>query len=469
MNILIIPLILLPFIFERIFPYLNNLIPVGYDPGFYLYLFKKYSEISLFSFNNLPPWLINMDEIGIGMVGKFLTVFFLSEKILIPLIIFFSVLLFFSVYFLSKKLWGEKTAFWSSFIFACSAIQFRVYWYFYLKNIAAMSFLLFAFYFLSSGSYLAIIFSVLVFYFHRPTAIILLITLLVSLIFQKKERKYYSIVLISTLILSLPYYIITYNNSIKPLIGMVVNSFLPKAVGGSLGIPSGSFFDIDQFLLLSLPYLFFGLYGFYLNFKQKKNLFLTIPFIFTFIVVFFRLFFSRRIIPFFDLFLIIFAGFGVVEFSKSKLFNNLPKFIKRTSGFIYALILIVFISICVYKTGQPLITEDEFKEIRMLNKVEENAYILVTDAEYTPWVYGWSDRKPIAPGFGEYDIYWTTEDWFKFWKSGDRDIELQLLQKLPKPLYIYSGDHQATSNKFKLEGECFEKINYRTYRFLCSK
>jgi hypothetical protein len=144
----------------------------------------------------------------------------------------------------------------------------------------------------------------------------------------------------------------------------------------------------------------------------------------------FNFFFSRRFIPFADLFLILLSGYGVVSLFKGK----------RILSIIYAGLLVIFIIVFIRQTAKPWIFPDELREIQMLSETEPEAYVLATDPEYTPWIFGWSNRKTIAPGYGEYDIYWTEADWRKFWAVNNRETEKGLLLKLPNPLYIYHGD-----------------------------
>lgn len=435
------------FVFLRIYAYFSTSIPLGYDPGFYFYLFKKYAVISPFSFNLLPLWIREMYQPGIPLLGRTLTIFFSPEKILIPLQVFFQILLFCAVYLLSKKLWDKKTALWTIFIFACSALQYHFYWYYYLKNIAALAFMILTLYFLLSKSYLVIIPMVLVFYFHQQTAVFLLGLLFICLLMQKDLRKYYGRVILISLTAGALYYLPTFNQSIKPLIRPVLNTF---------GVPSGSFYGIKQALLLSLPYLPFGLWGFWLLRKQKRIALIMIPLLIIMVIVIFGFFFSRRFIPFLDLFLIFFAGYGAAHFFKNR----------RIAKYVYISAMVIFITFFIHKTGHPLIEKDELNEIRMLSQTERDAYVLVTDNYYTPWVYGWSDHKPITPGFGEYDIYWTIPEWHQFWESDSRETEKNLLLKLPKPLYIYKGD-MSSPIKADFSGDCFERINWRTYKFIC--
>jgi hypothetical protein len=228
---------------------------------------------------------------------------------------------------------------------------------------------------------------------------------------------------------------------------------------------SGSFYNLKQALLLSLPYLLFGLVGLkslILKARSRtynKNHFLAdngilplrhgrppagqardqddsfvtpiiISFLVTLPIIVFNFFFSHRFIPFADIFLILLSGYGVVSLFKGK----------RILSIIYAGLLVIFIIVFIRQTAKPWIFPDELREIQMLSETEPEAYVLATDPEYTPWIFGWSNRKTIAPGYGEYDIYWTEADWRKFWAVNNRETEKGLLLKLPNPLYIYHGD-----------------------------
>ena len=228
--------------------------------------------------------------------------------------------------------------------------------------------------------------------------------------------------------------------------------------------PSGTFYDVWQSFLLSLPYVPFALIGLVHQWRKKRTAPLVGALAGTFFIIVCGLFLSRRFIIFADLIILMYAGYGIVHMAEKY----------RTSGLfrpiltLYILVLVVFVSVYVHKTGSAPIVDDELREISLLRETEPDASILVTDNEYMPWVYGWSDRKTIAPGYGQYDIYWTKSEWHAFWESGDRQIEHDLLLKLPKPLYIFAGDHQR-QYVFDLTGPCFTRINWRTYAFICDK
>ena len=230
------------------------------------------------------------------------------------------------------------------------------------------------------------------------------------------------------------------------------------------GVSTGTFYSPIEIFALSLLYLPFALFAL-IKLGRKgiiKHSVITVPFLLSALIILSRLFFYKRMGGFFDLFAVLLAGYGVTEFIKTLKFNK-NKFI-----YPYILISIAFITIFIAKTAKPLILEDELAEIKKLREVEENAYILSTSRVYTSWLYGWSDRTVIAPGFGENDIYWSISEWHEFWDYKDKKRQIELLQKLPSPLYIYLGDRREMS-PLTFEGECFERVNFRTYKFLCLK
>jgi hypothetical protein len=277
-----------------------------------------------------------------------------------------------------------------------------------------------------------------------------MVILLTGLIFEKKKRKFYSIVTLVSLILAVPYYLSTFKVTVLPLLKPI----LTVAGNGS----SGTFYNLLPALGLSLIYLPFALWGIFKQGKEKKIIFA--PLSLSLIIVIFKLFFNRRIIIFADFFLLFFAGWAADQFFRSKIKT------KRLLKAVYIILGILFIAVFVRKTAQPLIYPDELTEIRLLGETEPEAYVLVTAEDYMPFTYGWSNRKVIAPGFGEYDIYWTIPQWHQFWESNNRKIEKELLLKLPQPLYIFKGERTRLIFT-DFSGPCFEKINWRTYKFIC--
>ncbi len=448
---------LIVFIALRWYPYFFTAVTMGYDAGLYLYLFKQYGLHSIFSYHTLSGWLINQFPIGFAVIGRLLTPFITPERLLIPLIVTCSVLLFVSVYVLTRGLWGKREAGWAVFVLSVSAIQYHTYWYYYAKQIFASSLLLFVIYFFLRSSLWAVPLGMYIAYTHEPTFIVLMCALVTGFIIEKTKRRYYLTTAVSTLIGAAAYYLPNFTATVQQYIAPVISSLTPGVAGGTLGTSSGTFYDLPTALLLSLPYLPFALVGILKLWRAKHNAPLLGALAGSLLIILFGLFLSRRFIIFADLFLILYAGYGIAHVRITKPLLAL-----------YALLLVAFIGIYVYKTGKPEIFDDELGEIMMLRQTEPEAYVLVTDEKYMPYVYGWSERKTIAPGYGEYDVFWTIPQWHEFWESNDREKETQLLLQLPKPLYIFRGDRSAMVLT-DFSGPCFTRVNWRTYQFTCDK
>ena len=153
-------LIFILFLVLRVIPYLSNSVPLGYDPGIYLYTFKKYSEVGFLSFSKLTDWIVIGLEPGLMAVSRILSIFISPEAYLIPLVIFFCLLLLLAFYLFNKQLWGKGAALWAALIMSTSAIQYKAYWYYYIKQIAASGFLFLTLFYALKKSKWAIPFSV---------------------------------------------------------------------------------------------------------------------------------------------------------------------------------------------------------------------------------------------------------------------------------------------------------------------
>ena len=404
-------LLLIFYLLIRLFPYSLSPVPVGYDPGLYLYLWNHNLSI---------PWMKTVFPPFIFYLGKFLNFFTTPKNYLVPLSFVFAAILFLSIYLYTKSKW-------TLLLLSVSALQYRMWWYYYIKNILAMSFIFFYLYFDKQKSKLKYLFPLLLPLIHQPTAIIFFLVIA----FQHDFESIF-LFLLSFMV----YYLPNYSTTVAP--------YLPGVVS-TLGLASGTFYTLPQSLLLMLPYLPLAF------FSLRKNKLITFMFAFCFFIPLFGFFLSLRFIPFLDIFTVVLAGY------------TLEKISHKPFKTIYSCLLIIFALVYVFRTSPALIANDEFNEIKLLSTTPVNAIILVTDNEYTPWVYGYSNRKAIAPGFGENDIYWSKTDWNKFWAGQD---QIELLKKLPQPLYVWSGDKSAST--FTPTENCFTRFSWHVWQFNCN-
>lgn len=143
----------------------------------------------------------------------------------------------------------------------------------------------------------------------------------------------------------------------------------------------------------------------------------------------------------------------------------LNKFLKNFSTKItlfiifIALVYILFLGVLNKK---PLISKEELDEIKSLkNLAKEDEYVMSTDAYYSPWVYGFSERKTIAPGLFEYDK-WSQVEWMNFWATENLELRHSLLDRYKRPIYIFIGDRQCLD----FSGDPrFKRISKRIWKY----
>lgn len=443
------------FLVLRTSPYLFNSVPLGYDSGIYAYLFRLFPHIPLWQLTGFAPGLFTF-------FYPFIVFGINPEFFLIPLSYFSQILLFLSIYFVSKKLQGEKVAFFTSFLFTVSLVQFRNFWFFYLNNTFALVFLLFAFYFLArKKTFLSIFFGTMLGFFHLPTFFIYNITLLILSLWERKDIFCYLRIFFCVLLICSLYYIPIFRISLLPYIRPMIESIGPYQIFSGKTVQVGTFYSPFISFFMTALYLPFSFIGLYISRKSKHLKPFLIGFCVLFIIVITHFFFSRRYFISLDIFLIFFAGIGL---------QNMLERYKHHKDFFFLYFFLLIFSICafIFKTGQPIVSPKLFQEIRSLNTIQ-GAYILSTSKEDNAWLLGYTSLQLIAWSYGENDKYWTREEWQDFFSSISLEKKLDLLNKLPKPLYIFMRDTQQETLQEVTSSSCVQKITDHTYLYVCNK
>lgn len=440
------------FLFLYGYSYLN-FVPLGYDSGIYLYIFKH--------FPNLPQWLLLGFSPGLFIV--FYPVIFAGlnpESILIPVSVIGQIALFFSIYFVSRKLLSEKIALITTFLFSTSLIQFRSFWSFYVKNSFSLAVLILLLYFLAKKKlYWSIILGVLLGLFHLPTFLIFFVVIFTLLVLDRRNIIFYLKVLSITLVFNAFYYFPVFSQTITPFLKPLATSIAPYALAtGSKTGGSGTFYELPISFLLTAFYLPFSFIGFYISRKREDLKPFLIGVISLLLMVITGFFFSRRYFIPLDLFFIFFAGIGL-NFVMEKYKNQ-----KDVFSFYFG-VLILFIFVFILKTGQPLITKDVFGEIK--NFKETKGYVLSTSKEDNAWLLGYTKLSLIAWAFGGEDKYWKEKEWQSFFQPIPTEKKLALLNRLPKPLYIFINDKQIVYLNDITANPCLEQLTPHFYKYSC--
>jgi hypothetical protein len=166
------------------------------------------------------------------------------------------------------------------------------------------------------------------------------------------------------------------------------------------------------------------------------------------------LFFNRFIIPL-DIAVIILAAIGIEYTLLNR--ERIWRAVGRGAGIIL-LAAALIPTINSTTDARTLITEEQLEAVEWLkDNTEENAYVLATTND-APWVLGWSERRVIAPGLFEWDLY-TEEEWGIFFNTDNPEVANQFLDRYDSQVYIYYSVNEANYLGLeKFEGKYFQMV-----------
>jgi asparagine N-glycosylation enzyme membrane subunit Stt3 len=433
-GVLIIILVIFMFaLLLRFLPLVNSSVPLGYDPGFYKYTMDSYANaLPRIPEAGLETWIKEMYPQGLPVLTDMTYVVAGADamdniRYLFP---FLGALLVFPVFMVTRNIFGQRAGIIAAALYAISYTQYQVFTYFYLKNVLGLLFLLLAIYALDKEKYvlMALMFAALGI-FHRPE--FLLFTLILVPFFLLHRRREILYAVLGTIILVIPFWVTRWGINWGVLSGVVKTAVTNIQTGGGLG--GGTFFDFDTYTKLAIAYLPFALIGgIYLAIKRNWNSVFFFLIISAIIVIARLFFFNRFIIPL-DIAVMVMAAVGI----DYTLLNR--ERVWRTVGIGAGIILLAAAltpTIHAIIDTEPLITEEQLEAVEWLaDNTEDNAFVLATTND-APWVLGWSERKVIAPGLFEWDLY-EKEEWEIFFNTDDPEIAEQFLDRYDSPVYIY--------------------------------
>ena len=451
--LIVIPIIII--LTVRIIPFIGTEAPLGYDTGIYRGQISLFGEAMHNSGTEIHPS-------GVYLVTDLLYSVGLSvDQILYGFFILITVLLGLGTYITVKRYFGANAAICAFFVYAVSATQFQAYWFVYFRQTVALFLMLIAFWLLKKKSWLVIPVAGFMGGMHQPTFLIFGLVLLAHFIFNK-NKVYHLISGLSILAVGLSLYI--HNPwtlfGLFPALNPLPMFTAPETVA------SGRFFDFSVYTQLAIFYLPFAILGFIYLIKKRRFDYLFFWFLFNFLIVYFGFFFHNRFIVHLDLIVIILAGVII-----SKILNKIPRdFYSKIAVLIFFFAAVCFLFNNVMST-KPSISQDELDEIKSLSVImEEDAFVMSVVSHYSPWLYGYSERRVVAPGLLKYDTEWTKEEWNIFWRSDDLGVCEQLLDRYQKPLYIFIGDRdfEGIQQGLKLRFEqdpAIVRISERVYKY----
>lgn len=390
----------------------------GYDSGIYRHYINGYWE--KFGDPALQPLAFSWFSNFFKLLG------FTTDFIMFPLYFLLGCLMFWLVYFVVKKYFNEKTAVWSVFLFSISVIQFEYYWWYYYRSFLAVIFLLLALLLFHYRSYWVILFLVFALCLHPLMALPVLLAVGAMIFADKNCRRYWLIVVGAAIAGSL---VLVWREFFGQLQYLQNNAWRAGFDRFGATESTGQFVTPWFFVRSVIVYLFFALLGLWQYGKKQKLL--ALIFIFSLLGALAQIVFYRRLFVWLDLILIIFAGALLSDWLAS-----LWKYkIIKIAVMVFCVFTVFSISRYAY-LKQPLISADEFAAVQAAGLTNAE-YILSSSSRYAPWLYGWTDKKIIAAGMFENNL-WTYDEWLIFWQGEDSEKIKELMARYGGQVYVFN-------------------------------
>jgi len=365
---------------------------------------------------------------------------------------FLGALLVFPVFVVTRSLFGERIGLIAAVLYAISYTQYTVFTWLYFKNVLGLMFLLLAIYSLEKKKYvlMALMFAALGI-FHRPE--FLLFALILIPYFILHRRREIILAALGTAVLIAPFWLMRWEVNWGVLAGTIQTAVTNIQTGEGLG--GGTFFDFNTYTIVSLAYLPFALMGaIYLAIKRNWNSIL-LYFLISSVVVVFQLFFFKRFIIPLDIVVIILAAVGInyTLLQKREMWR-----VVGVGASILLVVATVFPTVSATNNVRPQISEEQLETVEWIRQnAEDDAYVLATSND-APWVLGWSERRVIAPGLFEWNVY-NKDEWFSFFRSKDPEAAKEFLDVYDGPIYIYYSKNPGNYLGLeKFQGDYFQKV-----------
>jgi len=453
-------IILFIILISRLIPFLKNEVFLGYDTG----LYRKHIEVFLSYLPSIPPSNLHpsilLSKETWGAFVLFDILYLIGLNISQILFLFFFLLnLFFGlgIYLVTKRFFNKKAALFSFFLFAISITQFKTYWFLYYKQILATFLLLTALWLLKKKSYLAVFVGGFIGIVHPIPFFVFGLILFFHFLFNK-EKKYHFIVGVLILLISLPFYFLF----IPQVFFVILKKLNP--IGKAI-VYGGRFFDFKDYIRASIFYFPFALLGFIYLIKKRRFNYFFFWFLLSFLIIYFGIIFHNRFIPIFDIVAIILGGVGINEILK-----RIPKdyYLWARIGIFFLFSAMIFFLFQNVINTQPLITKKELSEIQKIDKItEKDSFVVSSISHYSPWLYGYTHRKIIAPGMLWYSGKLKRKDWYLFWSTDEPEIRHKFLDKYKGPVYIFVGERDVFNLKEKFETDpSIEKVGEMLYKYI---
>lgn len=451
-------------------------VPLGYDPGFYRYLFIRHAE-------GLPPFIVA--DLEPWARGHPLGLFFFTSLLLkaglpVDWLIgwmwnLFPVVLALTLALVVCARHGTAVALATLFAAFLSVAYFDGFASMYWKTFASLFWCVLTFYFLEKRSWWSMLTGILTVATHHQTGLLFGLTLgtwsVLPLFpfaqstasgFNASFKKARSIVLpfiagLCILVFGILWYL--------PVWEEAVTVHLPALIGQGT-VASGSFPEPIFFVRTAGILLFLGIFGWGQSVMRERWTLWQIAAFWSAVFVVLRLLFYRRFFLQLDFFLLPFVGMAIVDIWK--------RFADYAIRSIIAALLIVqaVLSYNVLISRTPQLDAQTYNAIMQLpHDLPEEAFVLALENESVVILRGWLPYHRVG-GPGLFDSTWSYQQWESF-LLGSNQNRRELLSTLQPPVYVfvspffqsYYGDAMTQAIT---SDPCFEQTDHSSlYRITC--
>ncbi len=449
-------------------------LPLGYDTGFYRYLFLRHAEgFPPFWITDLEPWA-RAHPLGLF----FFSTIFLKLGIPVDWLIgwiwnLFAVVLLCLLSWTAGKRFGRDAGLWTLVACVLSVSTFDGFAAMYWKTFASLLWCVLAFSALERRSWMTVPFGILTVATHSQTGLLFGLVLLSYLILPfipwvrpskpvtiGRIRLFDVAIVLGGGLLILCIGLLMY----LPVWTEAVAQILPMLLGQT-EVSSGSFPASSFYLYYEGGILLAGVLGLILNVRTERWTPWQLAVLWSFLFVAARLLFYRRFFLQLEFFLLPFAGIGLATLWKQL----------RTRDLHMALVVLLIVQLLAMRQAivrhGPMVDAETFAGIRQAREFTDTRTMILAIENDTPvMLRGWyADRRVGGPGL--FDAPWTREQWGSF-LTGTHEHRVEFLQQVEGPIVLFvsplARSFYGPTLTQLLSDSCFESIpDTMLYRVIC--
>ena len=433
-------------IVSRLWPYIQHgHLGFGYDIGYY----KRYIELPFTSLAGQYSYLLGNESFGARIViNAFKALGLPTSFTLFGLSLFLHIGGGFLLFYLVRTLSSKTIGAFALLLYAVSLVQFEAYQLMLWKQQLGLLLFLFTFFAYELRFGYGMVSTAVLSISHRTSFIIAALVSAPYLLIRYRDKwKWFvvaGLIVLGGLLLH------------QKALTFILDIILQRGdVHDPFNIRAGVFLSVAQFSTAAFLYIPLGVLGFAHQLKNKQWVLFSSLFVISMSFVVLQLIFYQRVLLFLDLALLPFAAY------------MLWQILHKQRSHIIASVLVVFFGALslmhlhsVTQRG-PAINPHLFDEIVAMQAMPPDSTVIVTDAYFGPWVYGYSNQTAVAPGL--FHDPWNYDEWVEYWAAGPDKKTTLLKEQYKKPLFIFSTEPSLTQYKHR----CFTPYSAHVFEFTC--